>query len=101
MTKQIPEKFKRFFWDIDFARLNPSEKPLFVIQRLLDKGNNETVRWVRNNFSREQIVETFTKIRDFSPKIGNFWALFLDIPREKVLCLQKPYQSMRKSHWPY
>lgn len=101
MPTSIPSKFHIYFWDVDFKTLNPSVKNLFVIQRLLDKGDLEGVSWVLKNFDQDTIKKTFTTLRDFSPKIGRFWQLYLNIPENEVLCLQKPYQTMRKKHWPY
>ena len=50
---------------------------------------------------KETIKKTFTTLRDYSPKVAHFWKLFLDIPESEILCLQKPYRKMRKSHWPF
>lgn len=101
MLNTIPKNLLHFFWDIDTEKLNPKEKPEFVIERLLDKGDANAVSWVLNNYSTQTITNTFETVRDFSPKIGNFWMLYLNIPKEKMLCLQEPYLKMRKNHWPY
>jgi hypothetical protein len=95
----IPTVFYKYFWDIDAKSLDPSQKPLFVIQRLLDKGNREAVSWVLRNFDKNTIKKTFTTLRGFSPKVGRFWQLYLNLPKNKVLCLQKPYLTRRKNHW--
>jgi len=97
----FPRAFNKYFWDTDAKNVDPSEKPLFVIQRLLDKGDWESVSWVLENFDKETIKKTFTTLRDYSPKVAHFWKLFLDIPESEILCLQKPYRKMRKSHWPF
>lgn len=97
----LPDFTKKYFWDVDLKTLNVSEKSLFVIQRLLDKGDKESVSWVLHNFDRATIKKAFTTLRDFNPKVGYFWKLFLNIPQNKVVCLQKPYLEKRKSHWPY
>jgi len=97
----LPPNFNKYFWDTDFKNIDPFKNPLFVIQRLLDKGDRECVSWVLENFDRETIKKTFTTLRDYSPKVAYFWKLFLNIPEDKIVCLQKPYQKMRKSHWPY
>ena len=101
MPLTLPSNFYGYFWDVDTKTLNPSKKPLFVIQRLLDKGNAKGVSWVLQNFDQETIKKAFVTLRDFSPKVGYFWKLFLKIPESEVLCLQKPYLAMRQSHWPY
>ncbi|MBI2028964.1 hypothetical protein HYT02_00965 [Candidatus Gottesmanbacteria bacterium] len=97
----IPSSFNKYFWDVDVQSLDISKKSLFVIQRLLDKGDRESVSWVLKNFDQDTIKKAFTTLRDFSPKVGSFWQLYLNLPSEEVICLQKPYQGMRKSHWPY
>ena len=98
---KIPPSLYQFFWDVDAKKLDPSQKPYFVIQRLLDKGDVEAVRWVRENFSVNEISQTFYQIRDFQARVGDFWSEFLHLNREKVLCLQPHYLQMRKTHWPY
>ncbi|MDO8609114.1 MAG: hypothetical protein Q7R95_01070 [bacterium] len=98
---KIPASLHRFFWDVDVKKLNPAEKPYFVISRLLDKGNVEAVKWVRTNFSEQEIKKVFATIRDFSPEVGSLWSIMLQIPRNEVLCLQQSYLQMRKTHWPY
>lgn len=97
----LPRSLHRYFWDVEVAKLNPQRRSQYVIQRLLEMGDVKAVRWVRRNFSEEQIKETVKKRRGFSPKTASFWQLFLNIPREKVKCLQKPYLDQHKIHWPY
>ena len=99
--QNLPVSFSKYFWDVDVKALGFSKRPLFVIQRLLDKGDKESVSWVLRNFDKETIKKAFMTLRDFNPKVGYFWKLFLNIPESEVLCLQRPYQKMRRSHWPY
>lgn len=98
---KIPKYLHQYFWDVNVEKLDPKKKPYFVINRLLDKGDIKAARWVRRNFSEEQIKETFYKIRDFNEKVGRFWSLFLKIPQEKIACLKPSYLKMRKTLWPY
>jgi len=98
---KIPKNLYKYFWDVDVKKLNPQKKPYFVINRLLDKGDAQAVRWIRKHYSEEQIKETFKKIRDFNAKVGRFWTLFLKIPEKETRCLQPSYLKMRKAHWPY
>jgi len=97
----LPVHAKKYFWDIDVEALDLSKKSLFVIQRLLDKGDSESVSWVLHNYDKKTIRKTFATLRDFSSKVGYFWKLFLDIPQGEMVCLQKPYLEKRRSHWPY
>lgn len=98
---KIPKSLHKYFWDVDVKKLDPANKPYFIINRLLDKGNVESVKWVRKNYSENQIKETFKNTRDFNPKVGRFWSLFLQIPEDDVICLQPSYRKTRSMHWPY
>ena len=98
---KLPKSFKKFFWDVDFEKIDTPVRYQFVIQRLLDKGDEKAVRWVRANYSDKEVKDTFARLRDFNPKIANFWSLFLNIPKREILCLQTPYLKMRQTHWPY
>ncbi len=100
-SASLPRSLHRYFWDIDVRKLNPQSRPQYVIQRLLEIGDDEAVRWVRKNYSEEQIRETIRERRGFSPKTAQFWASFLKIPQEEIRCLQKPYLKQHKTHWPY
>lgn len=101
MDTSLPRQFRRFFWDVDAARLNPAEHPQYVINRLLDKGDLEAARWVLRSFPKSTIIETFKTIRDFSPWNGTFWAHYLGIPKGEVACLHPSYRAMRRQLWPY
>ncbi len=98
---KIPKSLHRFFWDVDVKKLDPENKPYFVISRLLDKGDVEAVKWVRKKYANNLIIETFTRLRDFNPKVATFWSLFLKIPVKDVVCLQPSYLKGRRTHWPY
>src|SRR3989344_137137 len=101
LPTQLPESLYRFFWDIDATKLNPAEKPYYVINRLINMGNIESVRWMLKYFPRSLILDTFKKMRDFNEKTGTFWAHYLQVNPEEFICMQEPYRSQRKQLWPY
>ena len=98
---KLPKSLHRFFWDVDIKKLDPRNKPYFIISRLLDKGNIEAARWVKNNFGSKMIGETIRKYKDFSLQSASFWALIYKVPREEIKCFQEPYRSQRATLWPY
>lgn len=99
--KRIPKSLWKYFWDVDVKKLDPYEKPYFVISRLLDKGNVKAARWVRRNYKSRQIKETLQNYLDFSLRSGSFWGLIYKVPLTQVKCFQEPYLSTRKTLWPY
>lgn len=105
MKSNLPDSFKGYFWDVDFNSLSFSANELklstnkqgfsvnksFILKRLLDRGNTEAINWVKENYNRKEIGELLLTTRDISQKTANFWADFLELDRQKVPCLQKPY----------
>ena len=45
--------------------------------------------------------KVLSKRRGFSDRSANYWSLILNIPKNKILCLNRFYQKMQKSHWPH
>lgn len=93
MTK-VPQDLKPLFWDIDFNKLDASKSPHFIIKRVLDRGNTNSVKWLLSKFKKDDIIKTITVSRDLTPKTANFWADIYNLNKSDILCLQKPYSPI-------
>ncbi len=94
VKSKLPKSFKQYFWDVDFEKLKLEESRAFILKRLLDRGNDQAIRWVFKNYQKEEIKALLLTSRDLSSKTGNFWADLLGIDKRKVACLQKPYSRI-------
>jgi hypothetical protein len=94
MTNKLPQKFYQYFWDVNPLEVNPSKSPEFVTKRILEYGKTEDVRWVKNNYGINTIKSVLLKYRDLSRKTGLFWSHILNIPKDKIKCLQTPYHPI-------
>lgn len=94
MTK-APLFLKKYFWDIDFKKLNPDKSKTFVLKRLLDRGDDKALKWLFKYCTKKDIKQLLLTTRDLSPKTANFWANFLNIDTKKMPCLQKPYSRIQ------
>lgn len=99
--QKAPLFLKKYFWDIDFKKLDPEKHPEYVIERILELGDVRAVRWVLKNFDRKLIKKTIMTRRGLSPKTATFWSLILGIDKKNIVCLQTPYLATRQTHWPY
>lgn len=97
----LQKTLSKYFWDVDFNNLDIKKSPFFVIQRILEHGDEKAVRWMLRNFDSVQIKKVLSKTKGFSAKSANYWSLVFNIPKNKILCLNRSYQKMQKSHWPY
>ncbi len=70
--------FNNLFWDIDIQSLDIQGNRNFIIQRLLEKGNNETLKWVFKNYSIPTIKFVVQNSPNLSEKTRNFWQTFFN-----------------------
>ncbi len=78
---KIPEKLRSLFWDVELENINLEQHADYVLERVLDFGTLDAVRWLRSIYSDERIAE-FIKHKSFrlrSLKTVNFWRIILDI----------------------
>lgn len=99
--QKLPPFFKEYFWDVDFKKLDLKKYPYFIIERVLEYGDQKAIKWLKKNFTLRQIKRFIKKSRIISPKTANFWSLILDIPKDEVLCLSKFYLEARRKFWPH
>ena len=99
--KKIPQFLKKYFWDIDFNKLDIKERQFYIIKRILNYGDERAIKWLTKHFSKDEHIKTLTSSRELSPRSANFWTLILDVPKGKVKCLQKQSLPRREQLWPY
>lgn len=99
--KKLPSFLRQYFWEVDFNKLDRDKSWEYVIHRLLEHGNDRAVKWMFENYKKKRMQYVLCKYRSFSEKSAIFWALVLRVPRDKIVCLQKPFLEMRKRTWPY
>lgn len=95
------EGLKRFFWDVDFEALDSGKDQRFIVERLLELGDEEATRWLFSVYDKGDVAEILKSSIKISPKSGNYWGLVLGVPRDEIKCLKKPYQEQPKAIWKY
>lgn len=87
---RLPDFLKPYFWETDLARVHPRRHAFYVIERVIEYGDDRAIRWLRQNYAPAQIARVVRASRVISPNTANLWALILKIPRGKVTCFSKP-----------
>ena len=99
--RSLPKFLKKYFWDIDFDKLDLKTHYQDILVRILEYGDEKAIDWMKRSFTKDDVAEVLFRLRGISPKSANFWALIFGIDRKRILCLQKHYLEIRKKHWPY
>ena len=89
------------FWDVDPETIDPKKHSRYVIERILERGDERDIKWLFENFKNSEIKKTLVKIRNISPRSANYWSLILGIPKEKILCFRARSQRKPQKTWPY
>jgi CRISPR/Cas system-associated protein Cas10 (large subunit of type III CRISPR-Cas system) len=99
--KRLPQFLKKYFWDVQFEKINLQENREYILRRILNYGDERAVAWMYANFEKSEMRSALTNFRGYSQKSANYWSLMLDVPREKVICLKKHSSKEQKTFWPY
>jgi len=51
----IPREFKKYFWDVDFDKLNLKKQKNFILERLLNYGAFDTFYWIFSTFRDDEV----------------------------------------------
>jgi hypothetical protein len=82
---------KSLFWDSDASQLDISKSKLYIIERVLTRGNFNDFKKMLSLYPLKEIKLHVVKIKDLDPKTLNFCSFYFDIPKEKFECYMKPY----------
>ena len=91
---KLPEAFRSYFWDVDFDSLTVEGAPILILKRILDRGDTQSILWMKKHYTLDQIKKLLLFTRDLDAKTANFWANILHLDHKKVPCLQKPYSPI-------
>ncbi len=72
-------RFRRsLFWDVDPRSIDPRRHARYIIERILDLGDEEEVRWLARTYSRRMIRDTMARSRTLHEKSRSLWTLVFD-----------------------
>ena len=99
--KRLPSALKKYFWDVEFEKIDLEKRRVYVLKRILDYGDEAAVSWMRKNFTDVEIKNILYNYRGLSLKSANFWAVIVDVKKEDVKCLKRRLSKGLMTAWPY
>ena len=76
-------------WDVDLSSIDLKRHEKFVIERVLEFGDDKSITWLRKKFQTTSIADVVRSSRRISPNTANLWALVLGIPKKNIECLKR------------
>lgn len=67
------------FWDCDPQAVDLQTHRRFVVERVMEYGDDEAVRWLLRTYAREELSDILRQTRNLSPKTATCWANYLGL----------------------
>ncbi|MDO9534072.1 MAG: hypothetical protein Q7J85_01790 [Bacillota bacterium] len=95
----LPAFLHRYFWDHPANQVNEETHNFFIIERLLEVGNDEAICWILRRYSHQEITEVVKNSRSLSRKTANFWKNYFRLDKEEIICLQTSSRESESIYW--
>jgi hypothetical protein len=77
---------KVYFWDTDITLLDVDKNKVFIIERLLNTGDEKTLSWLFQNYTKDTIRESVAACRGLSIKTARCWQNYFKLKEEEMRC---------------
>ena len=65
------------FWDANPNKIDTQKNAQYIIERVLDFGNDKEVRWMYSYYDKSLIKGVVARSRSLRPETKNLWTLLL------------------------
>lgn len=86
---KVPAEFEPFFWDVHLKEIDLEKNKRFVIERLLNEGDQHTLKWLFITYSIEEIRTTVCQSRALTLKTRIYWKEFFQLKEEEMRCFSR------------
>lgn len=67
--------------------LDVDDDYFFIIERLMEEGDDSAVRWMMHRYNDGQRIEVVRSSRRLSRKTARLWQNYYDLGEEEIQCL--------------
>ncbi len=68
----MPIELKKYFWDTEFNKLDKEKNKRYIIARLYCYGDINEIKWIKENYSQEDIEDVAKNCRNLNPLVANY-----------------------------
>ena len=88
----MPIELKKYFWDVEFEKLDLEKNKRYIISRLYCYGDLKAIRWIKQTYSKADIEEVAKKSRNLTPLVANYLKQQFHLKKEQMM-----YYKTRKA----
>ncbi len=82
----IPAAVTMLFWDVDPDTLDLDQHKNFIIERVLNMGNEEALKWLWQEYGLRSIHGTVIISRRLTLKTARCWQNYFNLKEEQMRC---------------
>ncbi|MEW6448611.1 MAG: hypothetical protein AB1426_11070 [Bacillota bacterium] len=86
----VPAELRPLFWDANIQTLDTAKHKTYIIERVLEFGDEEAYRWLFGTYTSREIIAVVKSSRRLSRPTAMMMANFYNLPEGEARCLQKP-----------
>lgn len=83
---KVPENFRPLFWDVEWEKLDALTHQEFIMERVLNMGDETAVRWIIDTYSLDKVESLVKTSRRLSRKTARCWQNLLGLKEEEMCC---------------
>ena len=94
----MPIELKKYFWDTEFEMLDKQKNKNYIISRIYCYGDLKDIKWIKENYTQEEIKEVAKKSRNLKPIVANYLRQQYHLAKEEMAYYQW-IQAMNYDFW--
>ncbi len=94
----MPVEFKKYFWDTKFEQLDIIENKRYIISRLYCYGDLKALKWIRENYTKEDIEDVARNCRNLKPLVANYLRQQFNLSKQEM-AYYKWTMAMNYEYW--
>lgn len=76
---KLPDFLSQYFWDVDFSALDSEHDRNFIMERILEKGDEKSVKWLQKTYQEQELASIVRNSRRLSQKSRSYWELVYNL----------------------
>lgn len=98
-TYSFPASLAKYFWDIDTADIDVNTYRFYIIERLLEYGDEEALRWIQATYGKDAVIDVIKRSKLLSRKSAYFYQFYYHLTDGEIICLQEDFQRKHRQIW--
>jgi hypothetical protein len=91
MNSTLPPAITKHLWDADLGQVDTQQHAPFIISRILEYGDFDSLRAIKQIYPNQVIVQALQNSRTISAKVAKYFADYFSVDYQSVRGLREPF----------